>query len=146
MPNLKLFSSPSDCESAFYDALERADLNLMLAVWADEPDIICIHPNGPRYAGLNAIRASFTDIFSQGANTKVKVRVGELRSHQSQMLAIHNVYETFIMAGRSEAIQPVFATNIYLLTPDGWRMILHHASMSPPGTTPEEQGVTRILH
>jgi ketosteroid isomerase-like protein len=141
---LKLFPTPADCETAFYDALERADLNLMMTVWADEPGIVCIHPQGPRLAGFSAIRASFTEIFSQGPNAKVKA--GELRKHQSQTLSIHSVYESFTMPGRKADIPPVLATNVYILTPHGWRMILHHASLSPQGTTVEEQGVARILH
>ena len=141
---LKLFATSTDCEAAFYDALERADLNLMMTVWADEPGIVCIHPQGPRLAGLSAIRSSFTELFSHGPNAKLKV--SELRKHQGQTLAIHSVYETFTLPDRKEAIPPVLATNVYLLTPHGWRMILHHASLSPQGTTPEEQGVMRILH
>ena len=141
---LKLFATPSDCETAFYDAFERADLNLMLTVWADEPGIVCIHPQGPRLAGLAAIQRSFTEIFSQGPNAKLKV--GELRKHQGQTLSIHCVYETFTLPDRNQIIPPVLATNVYLLTPHGWRMILHHASLSPEGTTVEEQGVMRILH
>lgn len=141
---LKLFTTPTDCEFAFYDALERADLNLMMTVWADEPGIVCIHPQGPRLAGFTAILESFTEIFSHGANAKVKV--GELRKHEGQTLSIHSVYETFTMPGRKENIPPVLATNVYLLTPHGWRMTLHHASLSPQGTTVEEQGLMRILH
>ena len=141
---LKLFASASDCEVAFYDAFERADLNLMMTVWADEPGIVCIHPGGSRLAGTTAIRLSFTEIFSQGPNARIKV--GELRNHQSQTLAIHSVYESFTVPDRKENLPPVLATNVYLLTPHGWRMILHHASMSPQGTTVEEQGVLRILH
>ncbi len=144
----KIFPNALDCEAAFYDAMERADLNLMMAVWADEPDIVCIHPQGPRLAGLSAVRGSFADIFSQGPAMQLKV--SELRRHQSPTLAIHNVYETILV--RQEAgtpyteVPPVLATNIYLLTPHGWRMIVHHASIAPQGTTAEEQGVTRILH
>jgi ketosteroid isomerase-like protein len=141
---IKLFASAIDCETAFYDAFERADLNLMMTVWADEASIVCIHPQGPRLAGPSAIRTSFTEIFSQGPTAKLKV--SELRKNQSQTLSIHSVYETFTIPDRSEAIPPVLATNVYLLTPDGWRMILHHASLSPQGTTVEEQGVLRILH
>ncbi len=144
----KLFPNPADCEAAFYDALERADLNLMMAVWADEPDIICIHPQGPRLAGPSAIRASFADIFSHGASMQLKV--SELRRHVGQTLAIHNVYETITLRsdpGTTVAeAPPVLATNVYLLTPHGWRMIVHHASIAPQGTTAEEQGVARILH
>ncbi len=144
----KLFPTPADCEAAFYDAMERADLNLMMAVWADEPDIICIHPQGPRLAGLVAVRASFADIFSHGPSLQLKV--SELRRHQSQTLAVHNVYETITMRQQQGAplteAPPVLSTNIYLLTPHGWRMIVHHASIAPQGTTAEEQGVARILH
>ena len=143
-----LFPAPSDCEAAFYDAFERADLNAMMAVWADEPTIVCIHPQGPRLAGLSSISNSFAKIFSHGPGTQLQV--SELRKHQSQTLAIHNVYETYMMktepGGKLTDMPPVLATNIYLLTPNGWRMILHHASLSPRGTTAEEQGVSRILH
>jgi ketosteroid isomerase-like protein len=141
-PNL--FSTPANCEAAFYDAFERADLNLMMAVWADEPGIICIHPQGSRLAGMTAIRASFAEIFSHGPNAQLKV--SELRKQQSQTLAIHSVYETFASTEQQGAVPPVLATNVYLLTPDGWRMVVHHASLSPKGTTAEEQGVSRILH
>jgi len=159
-----LFPAPSDCEAAFYDAFERADLNAMMAVWADEPSIVCIHPQGPRLAGLSSISDSFAEIFSHGPGTQLQV--SELRMQQSQTLAIHNVYETYMLKGqhlgqhgaqpesqpgtepraRPTEMPPVLATNIYLLTPNGWRMILHHASLSPRGTTAEEQGVSRILH
>lgn len=146
----KLFPAPVDCESAFYDAFERADLKLMMTVWADEPGIVCIHPQGPRLAGFSAIRDSFAEIFSHGlANVPAaRLQVSELRMQHGQTLAIHNVYETFV--GRedpgTQPVPPVLATNVYLLTPTGWRMTLHHASLSPRGTIAEEQGVGRILH
>lgn len=142
----KLFPTAADCEAAFYDAFERADLNLMMAVWADEPDVVCIHPQGPRLAGFSAIRDSFAEIFSHGPNGQLKV--SEWRRHEGPTLAVHNVYETFVMAakGATQSAPPVLATNVYMLTPNGWRMILHHASLSPQGTTAEEQGVGRILH
>ncbi len=129
---------------AFYDAFERADLNLMMAVWADEPGVICIHPQGSRLAGLTAIRESFAEIFSHGPNANLKV--SELRKQEGQTLAIHSVYETFVMPGQAAAMSPVLATNVFMLTPGGWRMVLHHGSISPQGTTAEEQGVSRILH
>jgi ketosteroid isomerase-like protein len=144
----KLFPTPGDCEAAFYDAFERADLNLMMAVWADDPDIVCIHPQGPRLAGLAAIRESFTEIFSHGPNAQLKI--SEWRKHTGQTLSIHCVYESFSVreqpGAAPQTVPPVLATNAYLLTPHGWRMILHHASLSPQGTTAEEQGVARILH
>ena len=155
-----LFPQASDCETAFYEAFERADLNAMMAVWSDEPSIVCIHPQGSRLAGHSAIRTSFAEIFSHGPGARLQV--SELRKQQSQTLAIHNVYETYMLLPATQhgahlasnpslspslpEMPPILATNIYLLTPTGWRMLLHHASLSPRGTTAEEQGVARILH
>lgn len=149
----KIFPTPADCELAFYDAFERGDLKLMMAVWADEPDTICVHPQGPRMCGLTAIRESFGEIFSHVPGSKARIKVSELRRHQGQTLAIHAVYESFMVdtspgaaAPEPADVPPVLATNVYLLTPNGWRMIVHHASLSPQGTVAEEQGVSRILH
>ena len=149
----KIFPTPADCEMAFYDAFERGDLKLMMAVWADEPDTICVHPQGPRLCGLTAIRASFAEIFSLGPGTRGRIKVSELRKHDSPTLSIHAVYESFLIdppASTTPAepveVPPLLATNVYLLTPNGWRMIAHHASLSPQGTVAEEQGVSRILH
>ncbi|MBL8510805.1 MAG: nuclear transport factor 2 family protein [Betaproteobacteria bacterium] len=148
----KIFPTPTDCELAFYDAFERSDINLMMTVWADEPDIICIHPNGPRLAGIDAIRESFTQIFSHGVSAQVQI--GELRRHSSQTFAIHNIYETLIIKDVPEELKlidqeeapVILTTNIYQLTSRGWRMVLHHSSVAPQGTTAEDQGVSRILH
>jgi len=146
----KIFPTATDCELAFYDAFERADLKLMMAVWSDEPDTVCVHPQGPRLAGFAAIRDSFAEIFSHGPTSGARIQVSELRRHQGQTLAIHSVYETFVIPAQgAQAAQesaPMLATNVYLLTPNGWRMIVHHASVSPQGTVAEEQGVSRILH
>ena len=45
-------------EEAFYDALRRGDFAAMMAVWADDEDVICVHPSGPRHVGIEAVRAS----------------------------------------------------------------------------------------
>jgi ketosteroid isomerase-like protein len=150
----KIFPTAADCELAFYDAFERGDLKLMMAIWSDEPDTICVHPQGPRLAGFSAIRDSFAEIFSHSPTVgKLRIKVGELRKHQGQTLAIHSVYESFIAdpppastSSEVVAAAPILATNVYMLTPRGWRMIVHHASLSPQGTVAEEQGVSRILH
>ena len=140
----KIFPTPDDAEAAFYDAFERCDLAAMMAVWASEDNIVCIHPNGPRLAGLDAIRASWAEIFAGGPN--FKLNVSEARTYDGQTLCIRSVYETLMSTKEKQSAPPIFATNVYLLTPGGWRMIVHHASTSPVGTTAEEQGVARILH
>jgi hypothetical protein len=50
------------------------------------------------------------------------------------MLAVHSVHENFALEGqgrRDAPPLPVVATNVYLRTAAGWRMIVHHASPAP---------------
>ena len=57
MPTHKpLYTTPQDAEAAFYDALERADLEAMMGVWAEDEEIVCVLPGGPRLAGYSAVR------------------------------------------------------------------------------------------
>jgi hypothetical protein len=59
------------------------------------------------------------------------------------MLAVHSVHENFTLEGARQADArplPVVATNVYLRTAAGWRMIVHHASPAPaekPAAAPE---------
>jgi uncharacterized protein (TIGR02246 family) len=132
MPRRKsppLFPTPDDAESAFYDAFERGDLAAMMAVWAEEDDIVCVHPQGPRLVGFEAVRESWTQIFAAGMT--IRVRTVEVNTYEGQTLAVHSVVELLSAPGESATSPPVSATNVYVLTEAGWRMTLHHASPTP---------------
>lgn len=130
--------SPDEIEAQFYEALQRADLELMMAVWADDDDIVCVHPGGGRVVGTAAIRASFEAIFGNGAVPAVPEQV-----HSVQWLggALHHLVERIEVPGEGggAATQTawVLATNVYVKTPQGWRMVAHHAS---PGSLQEMPG------
>ena len=47
------------------------------------------------------------------------------------MIAVHSVHENFTVEGDARAQVPIIATNVYLRTAAGWRMIVHHASPAP---------------
>ena len=70
-----LFPTPQDAEAAFYEALERSDLDAMMNVWADEEEIYCIHPGGARLVGHAAIRETFRQIFTSGQRMQVQYAV-----------------------------------------------------------------------
>ena len=50
-PDIALMASPDDTEAQFYEALQRGDIDKLMAVWSDDDDICCVHPNGPRVVG-----------------------------------------------------------------------------------------------
>ena len=130
-----LFASPQDAESAFYEALTKADLEAMMAVWADDDDIYCVHPNGARVTGVESVRESWRQIFSSGQTLRFQLR--ESQVVQGMMIAVHSVYEHITIAGEPRARPPMIATNIYLRTERGWRMVAHHASPAPAAAEPE---------
>jgi len=141
----RIFPTAQDAENAFYEALERADLEGMMAVWAEDEDIVCVHPTGPRLCGQDQVRESWARIFAGGAGPRVRI------SHQvalsAMMLAVHSVHENFSIEGDARTQVPVIATNVYLRTAAGWRMIVHHASPAPvQGTEAAREDPPKMLH
>ena len=129
------YTTPQDTEAAFYEALENADLTAMMAVWAEDEDIVCVHPGGPRLTGTAAIRENWRRIFSQGPT--LHFHLSDLQMVRGALLAVHSLHEHILISGESEPQHPVVATNVYTLTAQGWRMVMHHASPVP--STPEEK-------
>ena len=143
-----LFPTPQDAEAAFYDALTKNDLEAMMEVWADDDEVYCVHPNGARVTGVEQIRESWRQIFASGQRLSFKLRDQQLV--QGMMLSVHSVYEHIAVAGEPRSRAPVIATNIFLRTERGWRMVAHHASPAPATTTsdpePRRAPAPKTLH
>jgi ketosteroid isomerase-like protein len=139
-------ASADDIELALYEAMRRGDADGLMALWSDDDEICCIHPGGKRLVGASAIRASFEAIFGNGAIDAEPHRVRRLESHSS---AVHSVLERIrVRSAEGEQFAWVVATNVYLKSADGWRLVAHHAS---PGTAGEvddsvEAPSTSTLH
>lgn len=124
-----LFATPQDAEAAFYEAFTKGDLDAMMEVWADDDDIYCIHPGGARMSGVVQVRDSWRKIFAAGQSLRFQLRGQHYVN--GMMLSAHSVYEHINVAGETRARGPMIATNIYLRTEHGWRMVAHHASAVP---------------
>lgn len=127
-----LHGSAAETEAAFYDALNRADLDGLMALWAEEEDITCIHPGAPRLVGHAAIRASWAAIFERGG---IRIRPVQLHTTHNLMTAIHSVIEQIQRRQDDEQEMHILCTNVYINTPHGWRIATHHASVAP-GSAP----------
>jgi uncharacterized protein (TIGR02246 family) len=125
----RLFATPDEAESAFYDAFERANLAQMMTVWAETDDIVCVHPQGPRLTGFEQVRESWMQIFAGGS--QMRIRATEVRKFDGQSVAVHAVVEVLGIPGQQGPAQSVCATNVYELTDAGWRMVVHHATAMP---------------
>lgn len=143
MPKRTLaYGTTDEVEAAFYDALSRADLEAMMALWADDEEIFCIHPGAPRLVGHAAIRASWQAIFERGG-----VRIQPVQRHVSQnmLTAVHSLIEEIQDNGDGPADVHVLATNVYLKTAEGWRMVSHHASLAP-GAFTSDRPASALVH
>ena len=102
-----IYTSPQDVTQAFYQAFETRDIDAMMATWAEDEDIVCIHPGGTRHVGYESVRHSFDQLFAGG--TKLTFRL-------DQVVVLETVG---------------LATNVMRRTPSGWRIVCHHASPAP---------------
>jgi ketosteroid isomerase-like protein len=133
-----LFVSAAECEQAFYEALEAADADAVNDLWLDDDDVCCVHPNGPRLLGYVAVAAS---------NGPVQVRAAARKTLETPAVSVHNVIEELVITeGTVQQVVHVIATNAYVKTPTGWKMVLHHASGVPSGQAREVEAPVGTLH
>jgi ketosteroid isomerase-like protein len=141
MPSQKIFASPQDAEAAFYEALENCDIEAMMSVWAEDEEVVCIHPGGPRLVGYTTIREAWQNVFANG--TRLRVRLSQQTTVSTPFAIISTLLEHFATLDDQNLSAPVAATNIYVRGALGWRMVAHHASPVPPSSIAE---APRILH
>ena len=141
----RIFPTAQDAENAFYEALERCDLDAMMAVWSEDEEIVCVHPAGQRLAGQAAVREAWRQMFAGGPN--MRVHIAQQVVIAGVMIEAHSVHENITVAGEARPRPPMVATNVYLRTAAGWRMIVHHASPAPGEPVAEPAaGAPKILH
>ena len=140
----RIFPTAQDAENAFYEALERSDLEAMMQVWSEDEEIVCVHPSGQRLAGQEQVREAWRQMFAGGPS--LRVQVAQRIAVTGMMVAVHSVQESITVAGEQRPRPPVIATNVYLRTPAGWRMAVHHASPAPGAVTEPPPAPPKILH
>lgn len=136
-----IFATALDAEAAFYEAIERGDLEALMAVWAEDEEIICVMPSGPRLAGYVSVREAWRRLFDGGP--RLHLRVSQQSVMQNPFSAVHNNLEELTVVGEEGGTAAIVATNIFIRGPLGWRLIVHHASPAPPDSIGD---VPKVLH
>ena len=137
-------ASPDEIEQQFYEALQRGDIERLMAVWSDDEDISCVHPGGPRVVGAAAIRATFDAMFAHGT---IDARPEKVRRLQTHSCAVHSVLEQVrVMTAEGPQSAWVVATNVYVKGAQGWRLVAHHASPGSPHEVQEIAEAASVLH
>ncbi len=143
-PGAAQLASPDDIEAQFYEALQHGDIERLMAVWADDDDISCVHPGGARVVGAQAIRASFEAMFANGG---IDAEPRGLRRVLTHSVAVHSVVERVrVLSEQGPQAAHVIVTNVYIKTGLGWRLVVHHASPGVPGEPADLAEAAAVLH
>ena len=107
--------SPDDIEQNFYEALHNADIEQLMGCWAEEDEIVCVHPGGPRLIGSGAIRATFEAMFANGS---VQAHPERIHKIESLACAVHHLVERVeLMTPQGVKNAYVIVTNVYQKEP-----------------------------
>ena len=137
-------ASSDDAERQFYESLQHGDIDRLMAVWSDDDEIVCVHPGGPRVVGAVAIRATFDAMFANGA---INAHPEKVRKVATASSAVHSVLERVqVMTVDGPHAAWVVATNVYVHTAQGWRLVAHHASPGTPRELEDVSDLPSVLH
>lgn len=125
-----IFSSPSDAEDAYYDAIDEGDLEKMMSVWANSEDVACLLPMRPMVYGRRAIQETWTQLLTP--EYRVDISVNHLRWIEQGNVAIHLLEEVVTPVDSNQPQPPIYASNVYCRNGAGWQLLLHLNSPAPP--------------
>lgn len=137
------YASPDEVEHAFYDAIARADADLLMQAWAEDEETLCVHPTGVRLAGLVPIRESWRSIFE---STKLRVQAEPVAHWQGSVMAIHHLTEILFVGDDPSPHGPLHVTHVYVRGPHGWKLVARHASAADDGHQAMADAVPHTLH
>lgn len=114
----------------FYDARNRYDLDLIEKIWLNDGRAKCVHAGWPIIFGWDAIKESWKTIFETGGFSHVDV--SDFFVEAGENSAWLNCIEraTYSIDDR-KIVLLAQATNIFELSEEKWRVVLHHASLMP---------------
>jgi ketosteroid isomerase-like protein len=118
----------------FYEALNRAingDPGPMMEVWSHGSDVTAMHPLGGRETGWEEVRASWeqvAQVFSEGQVSLDGLMIVPLSDDVVYTLGTENGQAKL---GDETVGVDWRATNIYQHEGGEWKMVHHHAEVSP---------------
>ena len=111
----------------FYQAFGSLDIAEMQQVWETSPRAMCLHPGWRLLTGWEEIRASWEGIFGNTTLMHFNITDTQVVVHGdcAWVSCVENI--SSVIDGRA-ANYGIQATNVFVRSDDGWRMVHHHAS------------------
>ena len=116
-----------EANQRFYDAFGALDIELMEAAWDPSERAMCVHPGWPALVDWDPIRDSWQRIFDNATlmHFNISYLNTAVQGDCGWVTCIENI--SSVLQGQASNFA-VLATNIFVRTPLGWRMVAHHAS------------------
>ena len=98
-----------------------------MAVWAERPDIVCLHPGSPRaHRGVAEVMESWLLVFSRELNIRIEPKL--VARHESENLVCMVTEELVTRPGDLTPTGSILVTQTYRKLERDWRLVQHHAS------------------
>lgn len=117
--------------TAFYDAVERGDLDTLEGLWIDGDAAVCVHPGLAPIHGARAVLRSWAAVLAgtpylqfvlTDVTTEVAGDVGVVTCTENLLSAADGMPDTVFAGGKA------VATNVFRREDGHWRLWVHHAS------------------
>ena len=118
-----------EANQRFYEAFGALDIELMEAAWEPSERALCVHPGWSPLVAWELIRDSWQRIFDSSTLMHFNISYVNVtvQGDCGWVTCVENI--SSVLQGRASNFG-ILATNIFVRSPLGWRMIAHHASPS----------------
>jgi ketosteroid isomerase-like protein len=106
-----------EANAEFYRAFRTGDMTAMASLWADDDDILCIHPGHATVQGRADVLESWFDILAGPPDVVVGDTTSLIQGTTGIVVCIEQIGTAHLSA-----------TNLFRMDDGLWRMIHHHGS------------------
>jgi hypothetical protein len=117
---------------AFYVAFASRDLAAMNEIWSERPGVTCIHPGWKPLIGRRTVMESWLAILGNPASPRISC-------HRPQATILGDVGYVVCFEKLEDGF--LVASNIFIREGGLWKMLHHHAGVSPPPTEQADEPV-----
>jgi ketosteroid isomerase-like protein len=117
----------------FYSALNRmavGETDSMENIWQHQDSVSTMHPIGGRETGWEAVKGSFNGVAGVASGGKVELKDQLVRVVGDLAYEIGNEEGELTVSGKQIKIDQR-VTNIYQKEGGSWKLVHHHADISP---------------
>ena len=122
-----------DASARFYSALNRmadGDGSEMSRAWSHSETVTAMHPIGGEQVGWDAVKGSFEGVAEIASGGHVEIADQEIHTGEDLAYELGTERGHMKMAGESIVIEQR-VTNIYRREAGEWKLVHHHADISP---------------